>query len=176
MSHPGNHLSQSLFRLLTGTVNVAGVHIHAKGIQLNFSHSPLGGGGAVNGTVDMSLAAQHDTVLSSQLCTLRQSIDAVDHILLHITLAAGANVDHRNAQVLCSLERLGQAILIQGSNLHGKQLHAGFFGSGLDQGCFGFPCIQNQMLAHALDGGKLYTIISGQLNGLHGSLYVDTFK
>ena len=124
----------------------------------------------------MSLAAQLDAVLGGQFGTGGQSFDGGNDILFHIALAAGADVDHGDAQILSGLEGLGQALFIQRGHFHGEQLHTGLLCGGLYHGGLRLPCIQHDVIAHTLNGRELRTVITGHLDGLKGGFDIDTLE
>ena len=142
--------------------------------MVNGLQKPQGGGGVPDGGAHVGLAAEGDAVLAGHFGQFAQAVNGLLEGGLVVHGAAGAAVDDRDADGVGGLEGGFHDGRVLAGLFHGLNGQLVFCRQGLDGLDQLFPSGDDEMLAHAVDGGDLDGVVAAGLGPPEGGLHVIT--
>ena len=126
----------------------------------------------INRRADMGFDAQGHAVMRRAISQFAERFDGLLERGVIVALAARAAVDEWTANRDCRLECRFHRRRILGGLLHRQNRQVVFAGQFLDGWRAFLPAFQDQMLAHAANGGNLNAIVAGHRGVFEGGLHV----
>src|SRR5579872_2844563 len=142
-----------LDRVLACSPDMRRVHVDAESGRADGLDGAQGGGRIEDARADVRLDAERDAIVLGAVRERAQALDGLLERGLVAGLAARAAVDDGNAGLGGSLEGELHLRRVLRGLLHGEELEAGRAREPLDLGRCLAPAVEDQVLAHAVDGG-----------------------
>ena len=133
VGNPRQHRLECLYRILPGAVDVAGIHVDPESWRANALHGSAGGRGVVDALAHVGFDAEFHPVFHRPFRHEGDQIGLALEVLILVTPAPGADVDHRDAQGRGGVIGPEQPFFVQGRLFHGQQLQFVFFGQFPDR-------------------------------------------